>query len=423
MSLFALTLVLIMVSALFAAEREIRIGVLYPLSGPYGQVGRDNRRGTELGEEIINNKHPEIDLPIAKWGGIPSLGGAKIKFIFADHRGEPDRGADLAKKFIFDEKVVGLMGCTFSSVSKTVSNVAERYGIPMICDSSTSPELTRRGLKWLWRTYLDDELLNKELFSLLDGLSKGKVRGVKSVPKDELKNLVSACENTEWGTNVCKSLAVLAKKNDYNLVKGILYGAKTPDLTSEARLLVDAKPDCMLFASYTSDAILMIRTLRGMKASPKILWGQDAGFEASDFSKNLGPDCIGILTRSGFHPKVAKGNKVFLQINDLFKKRYGENMTGMSVTLGPQTWAYALNRAGSTDPKAIQKALNEITIPENESMVPTGGVKFDSTGQNILIHGLIAQYQKTEEGNIGSEVVYPFDLATAKMVYPFPGWK
>ena len=95
----------------------------------------------------------------------------------------------------------------------------------------------------------------------------------------------------------------------------------------------------------------------------------------------------------------------------------------MSATLGPQTWAYALNRAGSTDPKAIQKALNEITIPENESMVPTGGLKFDSTGQNILIHGLIAQYQKTEEGNIGSEVVYPFDLATAKMVYPFPGWK
>jgi branched-chain amino acid transport system substrate-binding protein len=56
-------------------------------------------------------------------------------------------------------------------------------------------------------------------------------------------------------------------------------------------------------------------------------------------------------------------------------------------------------------------------------MVPTGGVKFDSTRQNILVHGLIAQYQKTEEGNIGTEVVYPFDLATAKMVYPFPGWK
>jgi hypothetical protein len=33
MSLFALTLVLIMVSVLFAAEREIKIGVLYPLSG------------------------------------------------------------------------------------------------------------------------------------------------------------------------------------------------------------------------------------------------------------------------------------------------------------------------------------------------------------------------------------------------------
>ena len=38
------------------------------------------------------------------------LGGAKIKLIFADHRGEPDRGADLAKRLIQDDKVVGLMG-------------------------------------------------------------------------------------------------------------------------------------------------------------------------------------------------------------------------------------------------------------------------------------------------------------------------
>ena len=47
---------------------------------------------------------------MAKWGGIPNLGGAKIKLIFADHRGEPDRGADLAKRLIQDDKVVGLMG-------------------------------------------------------------------------------------------------------------------------------------------------------------------------------------------------------------------------------------------------------------------------------------------------------------------------
>ena len=136
---------------------------------------------------------------MSKWGGIPSLGNAKIKLIFADSRGEPDRGADLAKRLIQDDKVVGLMGAYQSAVTKTVSAVAERYGVPMINDSSTSPDLTRRGFKWFWRTTPHDEYFDKDLFELLKGLTEGKVKGVKAVPKDQLKNLVYACENTEWG--------------------------------------------------------------------------------------------------------------------------------------------------------------------------------------------------------------------------------
>ncbi|MCX5846886.1 MAG: ABC transporter substrate-binding protein, partial [Deltaproteobacteria bacterium] len=122
---------LFIVPPLFAQEKEIRIGVLYPLSGAAATIGRDLQRAAELTAEIINNKTPGVDIPMAQWGGIPNLGGAKIKLIFADHRGEPDRGADLAKRLILDDKVVGLMGAYHSSVTKTVSAVAERYGIPM----------------------------------------------------------------------------------------------------------------------------------------------------------------------------------------------------------------------------------------------------------------------------------------------------
>ena len=125
-------------STLFASEKEIHIGVLYPLSGAAAAIGRDLQRAAELTADLVNNKNPDVDMLMAKWGGIPNLGGAKVKLIFADHRGEPDRGADLAKRLIQDDKVVGLMGAYQSSETKTVSAVAERYGVPMINDSSTS---------------------------------------------------------------------------------------------------------------------------------------------------------------------------------------------------------------------------------------------------------------------------------------------
>ncbi len=424
-SLVGVVSVFLTSSTLYAAEKEIKIGVLYPLSGATATIGRDLQRAAELTADLVNNKNPDVDILMAKWGGIPNLGGAKIKLVFADHRGEPDRGADLAKRLIQDDKVVGLMGAYQSSVTKTVSAVAERYQVPMINDSSTSPDLTRRGFKWFWRTTPHDEYFNKDLFEFLKGLTEGKVKGVKAVPKDQIKNLVYACENTEWGSSVAKSLEVFSKEYGFNIIRGILYDSKAPDLTSEAQTLVAAKAEGMLFASYLSDSILMIRTLKGMKASPRLLWGQDAGFEMADFPKTLGPDTNGILTRTVFIAKLAKVKKIAGQVNELYKKKYGDDLTGATArsVVGVQTWAYVLNRAGSTDPKALQKACNEINIPGYELVMPWEGVKFDATGQNVLGRGLIGQYQLTKDGKIDLEIIYPFDLATVNMTYPFPGWK
>jgi branched-chain amino acid transport system substrate-binding protein len=412
-------------STSYAQVKEVKIGVLYPLSGAAATIGRDLQRAAEwTAGELINNKKPEIDLLMTKWGGIPNLKGAKIKLVFADHRGEPDRGADLAKRLIEDDKVVGLMGAYHSSVTKTVSAVAERYGIPMINDSSTSPDLTKRGFKWFWRATPNDESFTKDLFELLKGLTEGKVKGVGKIPKDQLKNIAYACENTEWGSSVGKTIEAYAKEYGFNIVKGILYDSKSPDLTSEARMLIASNPDCMLFASYLSDSILMIRTLKGMKASSKAFWGQNAGFEMADFPKILGADTNGILTRTVFIAKVAQVKRVAGQVNGAYKKKFGDDVTGATgrSIVGVQTWAYVLNRAGSTDPKAIQKACNEINIPGYELVMPWDGIKFDATGQNILGKGLIGQYQ-FKDGKVSLEIIYPFDLASANAIYPFPGWK
>jgi len=68
-----------------------------------------------------------------------------------------------------------------------------------------------------------------------------------------------------------------------------------------------------------------------------------------------------------------------------------------------------LNRAGSTDPKAIQKACNEIDIRGYELVMPWDGIKFDATGQNIKGRGLIGQYQ-WKEGKRNSKSSIPLIL-------------
>jgi len=416
---------LILPSALFAAD-EIKIGVLYPLTGGAAAAGRELRAGAELAAEIANSAMADINMDMAKNAGIKSMGGAKITLIFKDHEGNPTLGADLAKKLILDDKVNGLLGCYHSSVTKTVSAVAEQYGIPMINGSSTSPELTKQGYKWFWRTTPHDVYFSKDLFEFLKGVTEGKAKGVKAVPKKDIANLASACEKAEWGSAVSELLDKFAKEYDFKVRKAIRYDSKATDLSSEVRSLNAVKPDAMLFASYTSDAILMVKTLKEQKVQPKIIWGQDAGFETPEFRTTLGDSIVGILTRTVFLPKVAEVKPVAGKINAMYKAKTGNDLSGASARsfTGLQTWVAVLEKAGSTKPDAIQKAANSINIPTDQLVVPWGGIKFattgDDIGQNVLGTGLIGQYQKSKDGKVDLEIVYPFDVATANMVYPFP---
>lgn len=424
--MLVLTLVLCL-QASYAAE-TIKIGVLYPLTGGAAAEGRELRAGAELAADIANRSIPEIKMDMAKRAGIGSMAGAKIELIFKDHEGNPTLGADQAKKLIQDDKVIGILGCYHSSVTKTVSAVCEEMGIPMINDSSTSPALTTRGFKWFWRTTPHDITFTKDLFEFLKGVTEGKAMGVPAIPKTQIKMLAAACEKTEWGSQVSQTIENLAKDYGYNLKKSLLYAAKSPDLSSEIRSLKSVKPDIMLFASYASDAILMIKTLKAEKAHPKMIWGQNAGFEAPEFRSTLGDDVIGILTRTVFAPQVGQVKDVSGQVNFLYKKNMGRDLSGASARsfTGVHTWVEVLEKAGSTAPAAIQKAANTITIPGEQLIVPWKGIRFAASGsdqgQNELGSGMIGQYQKNKEGEIVMEIVYPFDVATAKLIYPLKGF-
>ncbi len=411
-----------------ALAKEIKIGVILPLSGPLAPTGKALREGIELCADIINNKYPDIKMSIAQWEGIPNLGGAKIKLVFADHRGDPGWGADQAKRLIRDEKVVGLTGCYNSSVTKTASVEAERAGIPFVNGESTSPALTKRGFKWFWRVTPHEMWFTADLFNFLDGLTKGKASGVKAIPKKQIDKLAVAVENTEWGSAALKVIEQFAGERGYKIVEAFKYPHASADLSSEARRMKASGANTYLFASYLADSILFIKTLKEIGASPRLIWGQDAGFVEPDFHKTLGSAVNGILTRDLFSIELGKVKPVAMQLNKMFRQRTGYDFNGSIARdfVGLQVWAHALNEAKSTDPGAIAKALNAMHLPPEELLMPWKGVRFGSpfpgdTQQNELGSGVINQLQGFPGGKY--QVVYPFQFATANLLHPFPGWK
>jgi branched-chain amino acid transport system substrate-binding protein len=405
---FLMTLMLVQPSF---AQQEIRIGAIYPLTGAAASAGVDFKNALEFAADLINTGTKGLNLPLTTTGGLPNLHGAKIKLIFGDHQGNPQTGATEAERLISQDQVVALIGCYFSGVTNTASQVAERNGIPFLNPDSSSVTLTQRGFKWFFRTTPNDALFVANFYEFLKDVQKKKQISVKRIA---LFN-----ENTLFGTETAKLEEKLAAEQNYPIVEKILYPEKSTQLTSEVQRIKAANPDLIMQASYVGDAILSMRTYKELGVSPDALLGNDGGFNDTEFLRTLGKDAEYVLSREVWALDLAAKNPLIKQVNDLYAGRYKANFNGNSARtfMGLMVLAEAINRAGSTKPEAIQKALIETNIPGDRLIMPWKGIKFDAAGQNTLGGGIIVQVQ---DGKYAT--VWPFELASKDIIWPMPKW-
>jgi len=390
---------------------EVLIGAIYPLTGKAAATGELLKAGVELAVEIVNGEFPDLNLPLAAEAGLPNLGGAKVVLIFGDHEASAEKGMSEAERLITEEGVVALVGCYHSSVTATASLAAERLKIPFLNPESTSPLLTARGFEWFFRTTPYDKLFAENFFEFLDSV---KEKGI------EVEEVAILNENTLWGSDVAALEERYAAEYGYEVVASIPYSADATDMTSEVTTLKAADPDVVMQSSYIADSILYMKTYRDLDFNPPAILAMDAGFSDPAFIETLGDDANYILSREVWALDLAGGKPLIATVNDMYKERTGKNMDGASARAftGVLTLLEAINRAGSVEPMAIRKALLETDIPADQLIMPWKGVKFDpTTHQNILGAGIIVQIQDGEY-----KTVWPFDLASAELIWPIPKW-
>src|SRR6201985_3883709 len=154
-----------------AQTSEVVFGVISPLSGASAQIGVDAQKSYETAAEIINKDY-DFDLPLARGEGLPGLGGAKVRLVFADHQADPQKGRAEAERLITQEKVCAIIGTYQSAVAVTVSQTCERYGVPFLSADNSSPTLHRRGLKFFFRSSPHEEMFSGAMFDFFDAMRK-----------------------------------------------------------------------------------------------------------------------------------------------------------------------------------------------------------------------------------------------------------
>jgi len=384
---------------------DIRIGFTYALSGAAAQIGVDAQRAFETSAEIINKDY-DFNLPMAKGVGIPGLGGAKVRLIFADHQSDPQKGRAEAERLITQEKVCAIIGSYQSAVAVTISQTCERYQIPFVSAENSSPSLHRRGLKYYFRPAPHDEMYTAAMFDFFDTMRK---KGVK------IETLALFHEDTIFGTDSGNTQARLAAERGYKIVADIKYRANTSSLSAEVQQLKAANADVLMPSSYTTDSILLIKTMAELGYKANAIVAQDAGFSDQTFYAAVGDLVNGSISRSTFSLDLAAKRPMVGVINAMFKEKSGKDLNDLTSRemMALLVLADAINRAKSTDGTKIRDALAATDIPGDQTIMPWKRIKFDETGQNNDADPVLLQY-------IGGKFVtiFPQPVAVAEAVWP-----
>jgi branched-chain amino acid transport system substrate-binding protein len=388
-----------------AQTSEVVIGLIYPLSGASAQIGVDAQRAFETAAEIIN-KNFDFDLPLARGEGLAGLGGAKVRLVFADHQADPQKGRAEAERLITQEKVCAIVGTYQSAVAVTVSQICERYQIPFLSADNSSPSLHRRGLKFYFRASPHDEMYSKAMFDFFDAMKK---RGTK------IETLSLFHEDTIFGTDSANAQTKLANERGYKIVADIKYRANSPSLSAEVQQLKAANADVLMPSSYTTDGILLVKTMGELGYKPPAIVAQDAGFSEKALYDAVGDKLEGVISRGTFSLDLAQKRPMVGKINDMFKEKSGKDLNDYSSRqlMGLIVMADAINRAKSTEGDKIREALVATDIQGEQTIMPWKRIKFDEMGQNNDADPVLLQY-------VGGKFVtiFPSQAAVADAVWP-----
>ncbi|RKO67898.1 ABC transporter substrate-binding protein [Desulfofundulus salinus] len=409
--LFATLLVVMLVAGCVGRDtstgqvKEVKIGNILPLSGAAAPLGKIGKEAREMAVEEINAA-----------GGIKSLGGAKIKMIFADSKGDPATGVAEAERLITQEKVALITGTYQSGVALPATEVAERYKVPFFCPVPSEDVITERGFKYVFRLAEKTSWRNRDQVKFIQDMANKYGTPVKTV--------ALIYEDTAWGQGAARGWEKYLGEAGLQIVLKEPYPRNSSDLTPVVLKVKQKKPDIILLCSYVSDAALLTNTFAEHKVKPVAFIGTSGGFADPVYFDTAGDNCEYFFDISTWEPDV---NRPFSkEVNEKFKQKYGYGMNAEAVKAYVSMYVIkdALERAGSLDPEAIRKALAETHLTSGVTQMYASEIAFDETGQMVNAPLVISQFRKVN-GKMERVTVWPEKDARPgwKPEWPFPGWE
>lgn len=349
----------------FAADKVIKIGALFPLSGAGSYFGTQDKQGIELALEQLNKT---------------GVNGYKFEVHYEDSGCSPLPATQAAKRLIDQYKPDVVIGEECSDATLAIMPLMARAEIPLINAGSSSIKITDPGNPWTFR------IMPNEVMQGID-------IATKAYNKLGARTAVLLHENTNAGIGNAKVFADTFTKLGGKILGDIGFGRDVNDFTSIAtRVAHMGKID--VIPTYTLEG-------QGLKITEALAQAgvvKGSGGHAIQlgtiwlpfgFEEKAGKAAIGYIRIVQFDPNDQR--PVVSNFVEAFKAKYQSNPTHINAHAYDQVMLIAdVVKRGGTDPKSIRDGL---AATKDFSGV-TGSVSFDKHNQNVKMDTV--HYMETE---------------------------
>jgi branched-chain amino acid transport system substrate-binding protein len=380
-----------------AEAQKLKVGVILPRSGHLGLIGQSCQKGADLAPGVIKE-----------------MLGVDIELMNADFESNVDTARTRAERLIQEGAHV-LVGPFDSGAAAAIAQVAEQRGVPLIINIAAAPQITEQGYKFVFRNFQTAGDIVKNGLDLIGEL----FTATKAAPTTAVYMHV----NDTFGQAMTKGItAALPTRTQlgFKIIDEIGYDPAAKDLTVEVSRAKATKADFLLLVSRLNDAVLLRREMVKQRWNPMgIVSPGSPGMYEEQYFKTLGKLSEYSISNVPWFSPTANLTKIvekaFLKQNPNDKLVFHGLNVGFTFE-AILVAADSFKRAKSTDPKALVDAIRATNITDKMSL--GGPIKFNAKGQVEGIGSACVQNL-----NLIPTVVLPAAVATAKPVFPAPGYK
>lgn len=316
------------------ADSAFKLGGNFETSGPHAAYGTPMKKAFELYLKQYNEQ-----------GGFD---GKEIEWVVYDNKSDITESASVASRLVSDE-VVGVVGPGTTGSVLAEAPVLDQAQIPHVLPAASGDGLTLDSqgnvLEYLYRVCFEDSY---------QGAAGGQFAATEL---GKTKAAVLEDSGNDFAKGIAASFKETFEKNGGEVVVNESFAEGDQDFSAIISTLLSSDVDVIYFAGYYTEGGMFIKQAREMGLDQPIISGD--GFTSPTLVELSGGMADDIYYTSGFS-EMLESEKLDAFLKS-YKEEYGEDADQFAALSFDATALLvdAVERAGSTDPQAVTKALNE----------------------------------------------------------------